>query len=94
VPNEAYRLVVTKTARKELLALPPKISRQVERTVDRIMARLRQGERPQDMKKLQGRAGAYRVDSGEYRILLELDEDASLITVFRVRHRRDVYRNL
>jgi len=32
MPAEPYRLDVTRTARKELLGLPPKISEQIERT--------------------------------------------------------------
>lgn len=36
----------------------------------------------------------YRIDSGEYRAVFEVDTDAKTITVTRVRHRKDVYRNL
>lgn len=94
MPSKVYRLVVTRSARKELLALPPRINEQVERAIDRLLARFNEGERPQDMKKLRGREQTYRVDSGEYRILFTLDESAALITVMRVRHRKDVYRGL
>ena len=94
MPDRHYQLVVTRTARKELLALPPRISRQIERALDRILARLQEGQRPQDMKRLQGRVDTFRVDSGEYRILLSLDDVAGMVTVYRIRHRKDVYRNL
>ena len=89
-----YKLVVTRSARKDLLDLPTKISEQVERAIDRVLARLNEGQRPQDMKRVRGRPQTYRVDSGEYRILFSLDETAKVVTVIRVRHRSHVYRNL
>lgn len=94
MPNSDYRLIFTRTARKEAVALPPKISEQIERAMDRLLSTFQSGTRPQDIKPIQGRARAYRVDSGEYRIVFELDEEAKTITVIRVRHRKDVYRNL
>jgi len=92
--GKLYRLVVTRTATKELGGLPPKIGEQVERTIDRLLDRLRQGQRPQDMRAIVVRPGTFRIDSGEYRVPFELNEANALVTVIRVRHRRDVYRNL
>ena len=92
--SSGYRIVITRTAQKEILHLPAKIRRQVEETIDRLLSTMNAGERPQDVRPLQGEPDAYRIDSGEYRILFYLDNDARLITVSRVRHRRDAYRNL
>jgi mRNA interferase RelE/StbE len=94
MPGKPFRLTIKGSARKELLALPPKISGQVERTIERLLDAYRAGERPQDVRKLQGTPDIYRIDSGEYRILFTVDEDAAVISIRRVRHRRDVYRNL
>lgn len=90
----SYRLEVKRTAQKELLSLPAKIAGQVERTLDRLLAALRTGRRPQDMQHLEGRPHAYRIDSGEYRILFDVDESTAVITVFRIRHRATAYRRL
>lgn len=46
------------------------------------------------MKPIQGRPSTYRVDSDEYRVLFEVDEAAKTITIIRIRHRKDAYRNL
>jgi len=89
-----YRLELRRSARKEILALQTKIAGQVERTLDRLLASYREGGRPQDVRPLVGLANSYRIDCGEYRILFEVDEGEGIILVFRVRHRRDVYRNL
>lgn len=94
MPGKDYGLIVTRSARKELLGLPPKVSEQVERAIDRLLSHFNAGERPQDMRPLRGNPGMYRLDSGEYRIVLLLDEPAATITIVRVRHRKDVYRNL
>ncbi|MBI2941121.1 MAG: type II toxin-antitoxin system RelE/ParE family toxin [Chloroflexi bacterium] len=92
--GKAYQLVITRSARKDLLGLPPKIGEQVEETIDRLLSRLREGQRAQDMRRVEGRPDTYRVDTGEYRILFAIDEAEALMTVFRIRHRKDAYRNL
>lgn len=92
--RKTYRLEVKRDARKELLDLPPKINRQVQETIDRLLNTLNQGRRPQDVASLKGRDRSYRIDSGEYRVLFELNDDEAFVVVFRVRHRRDAYRGL
>jgi mRNA interferase RelE/StbE len=92
--SKPYRLSLKATARKEALALPLKVSGRIERALQRLLDTYRAGQRLQDMRKLQGIADTHRLDSGEYRILFTVDEQAAIITVHRIRHRRDVYRNL
>ena len=92
--SDGYSILLTRTAQKEILHLPAKIRRQVEATIDRLLSSVNAGEHLQDVRPLQGEPDAYRIDSGEYRVLFYLDRDARLITVSRVRHRREAYRNL
>ncbi|MCH8836656.1 MAG: type II toxin-antitoxin system RelE/ParE family toxin [Candidatus Marinimicrobia bacterium] len=47
---------------------------------------------PANCRKLQSSKKSYRLRSGPYRILFEVDTDAGMVTVFRIRHRKDVYR--
>ena len=47
---------------------------------------------PANCRKIQGSKKSYRLRSGPYRILFEVDSDAGIVTVFRIRHRKDVYR--
>jgi mRNA interferase RelE/StbE len=44
-------------------------------------------------QKLTGQS-AYRARVGDQRIIYEIDDGARVITVTRVRHRREVYRKL
>ncbi len=48
--------------------------------------------RPPGAKKLVGRQLDWRIRVGNYRILYEVDDEASIITVWRIAHRREVYR--
>lgn len=36
--------------------------------------------------------GMYSARRGDYRVIYEIDEDARVVVVLRVQHRRDVYR--
>ena len=87
-----YRLSITRRAEKEIARLTPKIRRQF---IEKILT-LEDNPRPQDIKQLKGEEDAYRdrVDSGDYRILLHLDDKSKQVIIFRVKHRREVYRNL
>ena len=82
-----------------------RLNRGAQRELDRLDSRLRtqlltkilalgDDPRPRDIKLLRGRGRSYRVHSGEYRVLYEIDDEAKAVLVFRVGHRREVYRNL
>lgn len=85
-----YQLEIKRRAEKEISDLPPKIRRQVLR---KILA-LEEQPRPYNSIPLQGEEDAFRVRSGDYRILYRIDERAKKVNVFRVRHRKEVYRGL
>lgn len=85
-----WQLKVKHRAEKEIVDLPQKIRGQIlRRIID-----LEKEPRPHDSKSLVGEEDAFRVDSGNYRILYHIDVDAGEVTVFRVKHRKDVYRGL
>ena len=43
-------------------------------------------------KKLKGTMNSYRLRVGDYRILYEVEDVIKIITVYRVRHRKEVYK--
>ena len=47
---------------------------------------------PQGLKKLAGSSHDWRIRVGDYRILCEVDDEGRLIMVWRIAHRREVYR--
>lgn len=63
-------------------------------TAKRLLGTLTDDKRPQGMKALAGTEHGFRIDTGEYRVLFTVDTQGGTVTVVRVGHRRDVYRNL
>jgi mRNA interferase RelE/StbE len=86
----AYRLQDTAAARRDLQALPREILRRIEA---RIQA-LAEHPRPRGVERVRGTQGGLRVRAGDYRILYTVDDAQQVVTIGRVRHRRDVYRGL
>ena len=61
--------------------------------IDVVLRRLANDPRPRGAIKLSGRKGAgWRVRVGEYRELYRVDDDARCVFVYRIKHRREVYR--
>ncbi len=67
-----------------------KLDPQVRRRVQGAIALLAQDPRPPGARALQGRPGL-RVRVGDYRIIYTVQDDALVVVVVRLRHRRDVY---
>ena len=44
-------------------------------------------------KKLKGTINSFRLRIGDYRIIYDVDETLMQIKVYRVRHRKEVYRH-
>lgn len=84
-----YRLLIKSSAAKEIEAVDAKIERQ--RIVKRIQA-LAQNPRAQGSEKLAGYADRYRVRQGRFRIIYLIDDRRSEVTIFKVGHRKEVYR--
>jgi mRNA interferase RelE/StbE len=82
-----YSVTFRGKAARQIQQLQPT---QFRRIAERIDA-LADNPRPRGAKKLSGQDG-YRLRVGSYRVLYTIDDTARLITVYRVKHRRDVYR--
>lgn len=93
MPPKPYTLNTARPAQKDIPRLQTKIQGQVRSTIRRLIDTLNQGQRPQDIKPIKGQPDIYRIDSGEYRIIFELDDAARNVTILRVRHRKDAYRD-
>ena len=86
----AYRLAIRPAAERDLRALPATM-------LARVDARIRdlaEQARPRGVERLHGPQGGLRLQVGDYRILYDVDDAEQLVTIGRVRHRRDVYRGL
>lgn len=83
-----YHVTVTPTAAKEFRGLDVK----QQRRIGDALKRLAENPRPSGAKKLTGSKSDWRVRVGDYHILYNVDDTAAHITVWRIAHRREVYR--
>jgi mRNA interferase RelE/StbE len=85
----SYSVLIKTSAGKELAAIASKADR--ERLVTRIKC-LATNPRREGSEKLAGYADRYRVRQGNFRIVYLIDDEAGAVTIFKVGHRKDVYR--
>jgi mRNA interferase RelE/StbE len=79
---------VTGDARADFLSLPVGIQKRVADIFERLSAWPEvSGAKP--LKH--GLKGAYRIRTGDWRVLFRVEEQKNRVIVFRVAHRRDVY---
>jgi mRNA interferase RelE/StbE len=83
-----YEVEFVTSAAKEFRSLEDRIKRRVAVAIDA----LRENPRPRGVRKLRGHERLYRIRVGSYRVVYEIDDQARLIRVTRIRHRREVYR--
>ena len=84
-----YKLLVKASAAKEIETAGSKNDRQ--RVVGKIGG-LAAEPRPSGAEKLAGYDDRYRVRQGNYRIVYLIDDSKLEVTIFKVGHRKDVYR--
>jgi mRNA interferase RelE/StbE len=61
--------------------------------IEGVIALLAENPRPPKATKLVGQRNRWRVRTGDYRILYEIDDGVLTVLVIRVAHRREVYRD-
>lgn len=81
-----YRLEVSHAAHRQVRKLPAK----TQERINQAIARLAKEPRPSGTKKLTGREG-YRIRTGDYRILYQIDDNSKVVIIYRVMARGDVY---
>ncbi len=84
----SFRVEWKPSTKKDLRRIPPD---QVARIVN-AAGGLATEPRPDGSKKLQGTEHTYRIRVGDYRIIYTISDGTETVTVTRVRHRKDVYR--
>ena len=84
-----YKIFLKSSAAKEIEAVGSKEDRR--RLVEKI-AGLAVNPRSQKTEKLAGYDDRYRIRQGQYRIVYFIDDSRREVTIFKVGHRKDVYR--
>ena len=82
-----YSVGIKRSAAKELEALPVRERRRVVRRISALAV----DPRPRGCEKLSGDE-KYRLRQGSFRIVYQVDDHGSAVTIVKIGHLRDVYR--
>ena len=83
-----YDIYIEKAAERDLKKLP---AADFERIIPHLKS-LAEDARPPGSRKISGTEHDWRIRVGTYRIIYELNEKEKVVSILRVRHRREVYR--
>ena len=84
-----YSIELSPSAARDYKKLPVNEIQDINTAIENIS----KSPRPPGYKKLKNR-NAYRIRVNDYRIIYELQEKKLAVVVIRIRHRKEVYRNL
>jgi mRNA interferase RelE/StbE len=84
-----YKLVIEKYALKNIAKINPSHLTDIKEAIGSLAL----NPRPQGYKKLKG-TNAYRIRTGNYRIIYEIHDNIITVIIIDVGHRREIYRRL
>ena len=84
-----YRVTLSPMAARQLRELDARVRRRIQAALELLAEQ----PRPPAATRLVGGAGEWRVRTGDYQIVYEIEDDHLLILVLRLGHRREVYQS-
>jgi mRNA interferase RelE/StbE len=84
----SYAVIYKPSADRALRKLPEKVQRRIAAATDALA----DDPRPPGCVKLQGKDDLWRIRVGPYRVVYAIQDEALIVLVVRVAHRKDVYR--
>ena len=88
-----YQLILTRQAEKFLDRLLVG-DRAAAQEIRGAIRNLREDPRPLGYRKLEGVDSSYRIKVKNYRVLYRIDKGQIIVEIFKIGHRREVYKNL
>jgi mRNA interferase RelE/StbE len=85
----AYEIFIEKKAEKDLRRLPKNYQNKI---IQKIL-NLKDNPKPIEARKITSSENYYRIKVGDYRIRYEINYKEKRVNIFRVRHRKEAYRN-
>jgi mRNA interferase RelE/StbE len=82
-----YRIRLAPSAGRQLRKFDPQGRRRIQAALELLAT----DSRPPAATQLVGGSGEWRVRTGDYRIVYEINDGELLVLVLRVDHRRDIY---
>jgi mRNA interferase RelE/StbE len=85
-----YKIIWKNSAKKELKKIDKKEIPNILNQVEKLSLE----PFPKNHKKLIATEHIYRIRVGNYRVIYSIEDDRLVIEIIRVRHRKEVYKNL
>ena len=86
----AYLVKFKPSAERQLRKVPPDQLRRIAAKIDSLAG----DPRPPGVEVLEARERLFRVRTGDYRIVYQIQDSALLVLVVKIGNRREVYRKL
>lgn len=86
----SYNLLFDRDVERDLAKVP---KADVRKIIFKT-TKLSQNPRPPQSLKLENSDMTYRLRVGNYRVIYQIDESSKTVTIYHIRHRKDVYRLL
>lgn len=83
-----YHVALAPAAARQLRKFDPQVRRRIQGAIELLASE----PRPPTATRLVGGAGEWRVRTGDYRIVYEIEDDRLLVLVLGVGHRREIYK--
>ena len=84
----AYTIEITAAARRALKKLTADVAQEIADAINDLQT----VPRPAGVKKLTAESDLYRIRTGDYRIIYQIEDKRLVLLVVAIGHRRDVYR--
>ena len=82
-----YSVALAPSAARQLRKFDSDVRRRIQAAIDLLAVE----PRPPAATRLVGGSGEWRVRTGNYRIVYEIDDDQLVVLVLRMGHRREIY---
>ena len=82
-----YRVALAPAAARQLRKFDPQVRRRVQAAIELLATE----PRPPAATQLVGGAGEWRVRTGDYRIVYEIEDERLFVLVLSAGHRREIY---
>jgi mRNA interferase RelE/StbE len=83
-----YQVEFTATAQKDILSFRYEIQERLELAIESLEIQ----PRPSGCKKLKDRDNTWRIRVSDYRILYGINDRLKVVIIYRIRHRKEVYK--
>ncbi|MEH2231727.1 MAG: type II toxin-antitoxin system RelE/ParE family toxin [Nostoc sp.] len=85
----SYEVKFSRGAKKQFRKLPIDVQQRIQTKINYLAIE----PRPNWVKKLQADDNSYRIRVGDYRVVYEIDDDVLVVTVIKVGHRSEIYKD-